>query len=202
VAVVGLRPSFSAHVRWCERRAPVRSCGVRKRLGGGLWYPTSAKSGQIWGTRPLWRGWSPKRIPSKTRPGPPTQSPEVAVCFSTGEVMGFGPPKVMKNGSYSATSLSGRAPLPFVISTGAQRSGEICGPSWECFSTGRSLLERAAVSFPGTRALEACGLRRKRFVQLYRMSLFCSANRSSALAPSPSRSSLRHMLVRWFSTVL
>src|SRR5580658_9834876 len=30
-------------------------------------------------------------------------------------------------------------PPPFVISTGAQRSGEICGPadlSWECFSTG------------------------------------------------------------------
>jgi hypothetical protein len=49
----------------------------------------------------------------------------------------FGPPKVMKNGSYSATTLSGSTALPFVISTEAQRSGEICGSavlSWECFS--------------------------------------------------------------------
>src|SRR3984957_4133306 len=33
----------------------------------------------------------------------------------------------MKRGLCSATTLSGSAPLPFVISTGAQRSGEICG---------------------------------------------------------------------------
>jgi hypothetical protein len=33
----------------------------------------------------------------------------------------------MKNGSCSVTTLNGRAALPFVISTGAQRSGEICG---------------------------------------------------------------------------
>jgi hypothetical protein len=39
--------------------------------------------------------------------------------------MGCGPPKVMKNGSYSATTLPGSTDLPFVISTGAQRSGEI-----------------------------------------------------------------------------
>src|SRR3984957_20644793 len=35
----------------------------------------------------------------------------------------------------SATTLSGSVALPFVISTGAQRSGEICGstvPPWEC----------------------------------------------------------------------
>jgi len=31
----------------------------------------------------------------------------------------FGPPKVMKNGSYSATTLPGRTALPFVISTEA-----------------------------------------------------------------------------------
>ena len=31
----GLRPSFSAHVRWCEHGAPVRSCGDRTRLEGG-----------------------------------------------------------------------------------------------------------------------------------------------------------------------
>jgi hypothetical protein len=42
-------------------------------------------------------------------------------------VMGLlGAPKVMRSGFCSATSLSGSAPLPFVISTGAQRSGEIC----------------------------------------------------------------------------
>ena len=32
--VVGLRPSFSAHVRWCEHGAPVRSCGTRDSLRG------------------------------------------------------------------------------------------------------------------------------------------------------------------------
>jgi len=30
----GLRPSFSAHVRWGERGAPVWSCGFRHRLEG------------------------------------------------------------------------------------------------------------------------------------------------------------------------
>ena len=39
--------------------------------------------------------------------------------------MGLRPPKVMKNGFCSATTLNGSAALPFVISTGAQRSGEI-----------------------------------------------------------------------------
>ena len=48
-------------------------------------------------------------------------------------IMGFGPPKVMKNGSCSATTLPGSTALPFVISTGAQRSGEICGPSLGMF---------------------------------------------------------------------
>ena len=43
--------------------------------------------------------------------------------------MAFGPPKVMKNSFCSATTLNGSAALPFVISTGAQRSGEICGVS-------------------------------------------------------------------------
>jgi hypothetical protein len=49
------------------------------------------------------------------------------------------PPKVMKNGSCSASTLPGSAALPFVISTEAQRNGEICGLvvlSWKCFSTG------------------------------------------------------------------
>src|SRR5271156_1283331 len=53
----------------------------------------------------------------------------------------LGPPKVMKNGSCTATTVDGGTALPFVISTGAQRSGEICGSvvrSWECFSTEES----------------------------------------------------------------
>ncbi|MDT7812435.1 MAG: hypothetical protein QOJ51_5803 [Acidobacteriaceae bacterium] len=39
--------------------------------------------------------------------------------------MGQRPTYEDENGFYSATSLSGNAVLPFVISTGAQRSGEI-----------------------------------------------------------------------------
>ena len=35
----------------------------------------------------------------------------------------------MKNGPSSATTVAGSAALPFVISTEAQRSGEICGVS-------------------------------------------------------------------------
>src|SRR3984885_10428068 len=49
--------------------------------------------------------------------------------FRPEESWAFGPPKAMKNGSCSATTLTGSAALPFVISTGAQRSGEICGVS-------------------------------------------------------------------------
>jgi hypothetical protein len=46
-------------------------------------------------------------------------------CFRQRSHGPLGPPKLMKSGSCSATSLSGSAALPFVISTGAQRSGEI-----------------------------------------------------------------------------
>jgi hypothetical protein len=46
---------------------------------------------------------------------------------SWAEGLAFGPPKVMKNGSSSVTTLPGSTALPFVISTEAQRSGEICG---------------------------------------------------------------------------
>jgi hypothetical protein len=38
-----------------------------------------------------------------------------------------GPPKVMKNGSCSATSLPEEPPSPLVIPTGAKRSGGTCG---------------------------------------------------------------------------
>jgi hypothetical protein len=40
-------------------------------------------------------------------------------------IMGLRPTMVMKNDFCSATSLSGSADLPFVISTEAKRSGEI-----------------------------------------------------------------------------
>ena len=67
--------------------------------------------------------------------------------------MGLRPPKVMKNGFCSATTLNGSAALPFVISTGApkERSGEICGPavlSWKGFSTEGSAVEGPAVQQP------------------------------------------------------
>jgi hypothetical protein len=45
--------------------------------------------------------------------------PEFAALFSTEGSWAFGAPTVMKNGSYSATTLTGRTALPFVISTEA-----------------------------------------------------------------------------------
>jgi hypothetical protein len=39
----------------------------------------------------------------------------------------FGPPKLMKTSSCSATTLPGGTALPLVIPTGAQRSGGTCG---------------------------------------------------------------------------
>jgi hypothetical protein len=61
-----------------------------------------------------------------TRPGSAPSSPCV---ISTGGIMGLRPTKVMKNGSCSATTVAGTTALPFVISTEAKRSGEICGPA-------------------------------------------------------------------------
>jgi hypothetical protein len=50
-AAVGLRPSFSAHVRWCEHGAPVRSCQARDWLGG-----------EACGIRAIYQGKEPKRL--------------------------------------------------------------------------------------------------------------------------------------------
>ena len=78
------------------------------------------------------------------------------------ESWAFGPPKAMKNGFCSATTLPGSAALPFVISTEAQRSGEICGsavPSWKCFSTERSAVEGPAVSLAHERGFPCTGTR-------------------------------------------
>ena len=68
--------------------------------------------------------------------------------------MGLRPPKAMKSGSCSATTVAGSAALPFVISTGApkERSGEICGvsgPFLKMFFT-----EPAATSWQAQRSLQ------------------------------------------------
>jgi hypothetical protein len=51
----------------------------------------------------------------------------ISIASRTEELWAFGPPAVMKNGFYSAATFPGSTVLPFVISTRAQRSGEICG---------------------------------------------------------------------------
>src|SRR6202046_2268107 len=70
--------------------------------------------------------------------------------------MAFGPPKAIKNGSDPATTLPGSAALPFVISTGAQRSGEICGvsgPSLGMFFDSDKNGFYSATILPGSAAL-------------------------------------------------
>src|ERR1700733_13866195 len=61
-----------------------------------------------------------QRLSPEAPPSPSSSRPE--------ESWAFGPPKAMKTGPVPQL-LSLEAPLPFVISTGAQRSGEICGVS-------------------------------------------------------------------------
>ena len=59
-------------------------------------------------------------------------------CFRQRSYGPMGSSKVMKSGSRSATTIAGSIALPFVIPTGAQRSGGICGSAvlpWKCFST-------------------------------------------------------------------
>ena len=64
-------------------------------------------------------------------------------CKQTVRATGlFGPPRAMKSSFCSATTLSGSATLPFVISTEAQRSGEIS--VWMRFPGSVFLAERAA----------------------------------------------------------
>jgi len=48
-----------------------------------------------------------------------SQKRHLPFVISTGEVMGLRPPKVLKKGFCSATTLNGSATLPFVISTEA-----------------------------------------------------------------------------------
>jgi hypothetical protein len=59
----GLRPSFSAHGRWCERRAPVWICGSRSRLEGethGI--PHLAKNERDVGHPAIGPGIEPKSV--------------------------------------------------------------------------------------------------------------------------------------------
>ena len=61
------------------------------------------------------------------------------IVIPTGGVMGLWPTQGdEKRLLFSNDSSHGSTGLPFVISTEAQRSGEICGSavlSWKCFST-------------------------------------------------------------------
>ena len=68
--------------------------------------------------------------------------------ISTGGIMGLRPTQGDEKRLLSEAALHESAALPFVISTEAQRSGEISvltAPSWKCFSTERSAVERPAV---------------------------------------------------------
>jgi hypothetical protein len=58
----------------------------------------------------------------------------------------LGPPKLMKNGFCSPTTLPGSTALPFVISTEAQRSGEIS--VWMLSLGNVFLADRSAVEGP------------------------------------------------------
>jgi hypothetical protein len=67
-------------------------------------------------------------VPDPTTARSLGNSPVLATTLSylsSRVIMGQRPTYEDENGFYSATSLPGSAALPFVISTGAQRSGEI-----------------------------------------------------------------------------
>jgi hypothetical protein len=71
-----------------------------------------------------------RRCCGKPQPYPLSSRPERSVV---GRSAGLPQPPMLRK----------TTTLPFVISTGAKRSGEICGPavpSWECFSTERNSL--------------------------------------------------------------
>src|ERR1700735_4946590 len=71
-----------------------------------------------------------QRLLLEAPPSPLSSRPErsgVERSAVSGVLPWAGEVKAKKNGSCSATTVVGSAALPFVISTGAQRSGEICG---------------------------------------------------------------------------
>ena len=70
--------------------------------------------------------------------------------------MGLRPTQGDESGSCSATTVAGSTALPFVISTGAQRSGEICGVSGPSLG---SVFDRAYPDFllRAAREVHVCG---------------------------------------------
>src|ERR1700679_4072409 len=90
-----------------------------------------------------------QRLLLEAPPSPLSSRPERSVVerSAVSAVLSWaGEVKAMKNGSCSATTVAGSAALPFVISTGAQRSGEICvfsGP----FLGGRSQGDEQRILF-------------------------------------------------------
>src|SRR5580658_1227973 len=144
--VMGLRPTqgdekrvlFSNYCCW-KRRPPL--CHLDRRSHGPSAHP------RRWRTGPVQQPHSMEAPPS-----PLSSRPE--------ESWAFGPPKAMKSGSCSATTVAGSAALPFVISTEAQRSGEICGVSGpslgNVFQQGEAQLRDPRLL---PRDLRLCGLR-------------------------------------------
>src|ERR1700733_4944346 len=100
---------FSYYCCW-KRRPPL--CHLDRRSHGPKAHPRWRKTGPV-----------QQLLLLEAPPSPLSSRPEKSWAK--------GPPKVMKNGSCSATTVAGSAALPFVISTGApkERSGEICGVS-------------------------------------------------------------------------
>jgi hypothetical protein len=90
--------------------------------------PEAMKNGSCPATSLSGRATSPLVIPTGAQRSGGTcgsGAPFLEVFFDRG-IRAFGPPKVTKSSPRSATTLPGCTALPFVISTEAKRSGEIC----------------------------------------------------------------------------
>ena len=91
--------------------------------------------------------------------------------------------KAMKNRSCSATTIAGSAALPIVISTGAQRSGEICGVSGPSLG-GRSQGDEKRVLFRN----DYCWKRRPSLCHLDRSAAEWRDLRCQRSFPGPEKS--------------
>ena len=146
---MGLRPTqgdekralFSNYCCW-KRRPPL--CHLDRRNHGSSTHPRGMKN------------VFPRNYPSLEAPPSPLSS-------RPDKSWAVGPPKVMKN-AFPATTVAGSAALPFVISTEAQRSGEICGVSGP--SLGKPT-ERTRISYFALLATSTCApLRRESRMQI------------------------------------
>jgi hypothetical protein len=107
-----LCPPDRSEAKWRDLRFPRPATTAHQSATLPFVLPTGAKrSGGICGSL------DQQLLPTKALPSPLSSRPKCSWAC--------GPPKVMKNGFRSATSLPGSAPLPLVIPTGAQRSGGI-----------------------------------------------------------------------------